>query len=98
MVADVVEQESVREFETEPLAIVGQPGGDGQVPRNEERLLRRHQPAPPLIQHIARNVNAENLTGHQRILQGPVVAAGGQEKGDQHPIDTCVPIPESGTS
>jgi len=73
-VAKVVERESVLELETEPLTIVGKSRGPGHIPRNEERLLHRHQPATPLIQDIAININAKNvraLADHPRTLQSP---------------------------
>ncbi len=74
-VAKVVERESVLELETEPLTIVGKSRGPGHIPRNEERLLHRHQPATPLIQYIAININAKNVRAPHwttpRTLQSP---------------------------
>ena len=72
--ADVVEPETVRELETEPAAIVGKPGGIGYIARNQERLLRRHQPATPLSQHLGININAKDphaLSCHPRTLTVP---------------------------
>lgn len=74
-VANVVEPESVPELETEPLAIVGEAGGVGHLRRKEKRLLRRHQPATPPIQHIGINIDTENpgaVTDHPRNLQSAI--------------------------
>ena len=72
ILAKAVEAERVRQLEAEPLAIVGKPGAFRDVMRNDERLLRWHEPVMPLTHKAVLDLDAENLrvlTGHARTLQ-----------------------------